>query len=104
MTREEQIEQAAKKYVKDIVTPLPASLMTAYIKGAEYADQHPINYDGKAMLHVLNKGYEQGWEDAVNKACEWLNANYAEIYLLARGGFSSDRVVEQFKKYMEENK
>lgn len=104
MTREEQIEQAAKKYVKDIVTPLPASLMTAYIKGAEYADQHPIHYDGKAMLHVLNKGHEQGYNDAIDKACEWLNANYAEIYLLARAGVSSDKVVEQFKKYMEENK
>lgn len=104
MTREEQIEQAAKRYVKDIVTPLPASLMTAYIKGAEYADEHPINYDGKAMLHVLNKGHGQGWKDAIDKACEWLNANYAEIYLLARGGFSSDMVVEQFKKYMEESK
>ena len=102
MTREEQIEQAAKRYVKDIVTPLPASLMTAFIKGAEYADEHPINYDGKVMLHVLNKGHEQGYKGAIDKACEWLNANYAEIYLLARGGFSSDKVVEQFKKYMEE--
>ena len=104
MTREEQIEQAAKKYVKDIVTPLPASLMTAFIKGAEYADRTPIHYDGKAMLHVLNKGHEQGYNDAIDKACEWLNANYAEIYLLARGGVSSDKVVKQFKKYMEENK
>lgn len=102
MKRAEQIEQAAKRYVKDIVTPLPASLMTAFIKGAEYADQNPIHYDGKAMLHVLNKGHEQGYKDAIDKACEWLNANYAEIYLLARGGFSSDKVVEQFKKYMEE--
>jgi hypothetical protein len=43
MTREEQIEQEAKKYVKDIVTPLPASLMTAFINGAEWADEHPRN-------------------------------------------------------------
>lgn len=104
MKRAEQIEQASKRYVKDIVTPLPASLMAAFIKGAEYADQNPINYDGKAMLYVLNKGHEQGWKDAIDKACEWLNANYAEIYLLARGRFSSDKVVEQFKKYMEESK
>ena len=41
MTREEQIEQAAKRYVKDIVTPLPASLMTAFEKGAMWADEHP---------------------------------------------------------------
>jgi hypothetical protein len=40
MTREEQIEKAAKRYVKDIVTPIPASLMAAFVKGAEWADKH----------------------------------------------------------------
>ena len=51
-----------------------------------------------------NDGYSDGYKDAVDKAYEWLNANYAEIYLLARAGVSSDKVVEQFKKYMEESK
>ena len=94
MKREEQIEQAAKRYVKDIVTPLPASLMTAYIKGAEYADEHPINYDGKAMLHVLNKGHEQGYKDAIDKACEWLKCNFN----------MPDDFESHFRKAMEENK
>ena len=76
MTREEQIRKAAKRYVKDIVTPLPASLMTAFIKGAEYADEHPINYDGKAMLHVLNKGHEQGYRKATDNALIWLREKY----------------------------
>ena len=100
MTREEQIEQAAKRYVKDIVTPLPASLMTAFIKGAEYADEHPINYDGKAMLHVLNKGHEQGWKDAVAKASIF-------VYQLATAlpdisYTDADKMTDNFKKYMEE--
>lgn len=42
MTRAEQIEKAANKYVKDIVTPLPASLAVAFVKGAEWADAHPM--------------------------------------------------------------
>lgn len=43
MKRDEQIEQAANKYVKDIVTPLPASLTVAFEKGALWADRHPQN-------------------------------------------------------------
>ena len=94
MKRAEQIEQAAKRYVNDIVTPLPASLMTAFIKGAEYADEHPINYDGKAMLYILNKGHEQGYKDAINKACEWLKGNV----------WCEKEFFERFRKAMEENK
>ena len=94
MKRAEQIEQAAKRYVKDIVTPLPASLMTAFVKGAEYADRTPIHYDGKAMLHVLNKGHEQGCKDTINKACEWLKCNFN----------MPDDFESHFRKAMEENK
>ena len=100
--RQDQIEQAAKRYVKDIVTPLPASLMTAFIKGAEYADQNPINYDGKAMLHVLNKGHEQGWKDAFAKASIF-------VYQLATAFpdtsyIDVDKIRDNFKKYMEEQR
>ena len=100
MTREEQIRKAANKYVKDIVTPLPASLMTAFIKGAEYADRTPIHYDEKAMLHVLNKGHEQGWKDAVEKASLFV------YHLAAHPNVAIDgmELEESFKKYMEENK
>jgi len=94
MKRAEQIEQAAKRYVKDIVTPLPASLMTAFVKGAEYADRAPIHYDGKAMLHVLNKGHEQGYKDAIDKTCEWLKCNFN----------MPDDFESHFRKAMEENK
>ena len=44
MSREEQIEQAAERYMKGIVTPLPASIKTAFINGAEWADEHPYLY------------------------------------------------------------
>ena len=96
MTRQEQIEQAAKKYIKDIVTPLPASLMTAFVKGAEWADEHPINYDGKAMLHVLNKGAAIGRREMLDKACEWLNEN------LPWSSKPPRQIIEEFKQAMEE--
>ena len=111
MKRAEQIEQAAKRYVKDIVTPLPASLMTAFIKGAEYADQNPIHYDGKAMLHVLNKGHEQGYNDAIDKACWFLKKRMwehtflsDEVYVVDGVSSSISEFIRNFKDYMEENK
>ena len=40
MTREEQITKAAKAYIKDITTDIPATLQVMFIKGAEWADAH----------------------------------------------------------------
>ena len=31
---------------------------------------------GGELLHVLNKGHEQGYRDAIDKACEWLKYNF----------------------------
>jgi len=110
MKRAEQIEQAAKKYVKDIVTPLPASLMTAFVKGAEYADRAPIHYDGKAMLHVLNKGHEQGYRKATDNALIWLEEKYeVENYfdkfdIDGLPIFNYEKFENDFIKAMEENK
>jgi hypothetical protein len=92
MTREEQIEKAAKRYVKDIVTPIPASLTVTFEKGAMWADEHPVNYDGKAMLHVLNKGAAVGRREMLDKACEWLK----------KSTILADTTIERFKKEMEE--
>ena len=86
MTRQEQIEQAAKKYVKDIVTPLPASLMTAFMQGAEWADAHPDLYS------VTRKAVEREREYLIEKACDWLRAST----ILA------ETTIERFKKAMEE--
>ena len=108
--RQEQIEQAAKRYVKDIVTPLPASLMTAYINGAEYADQNPIHYDGKAMLHVLNKGHEQGYRKATDNALIWLEEKYEvenyfdKIDIDGSPIFNYGKFEDDFKQAMEESK
>ena len=40
MTREEQIFKAAKAYIKDITTDIPATLQVVFIKGAEWSDAH----------------------------------------------------------------
>lgn len=40
MNRQEQITKAAKAYIKDITTDIPATLQVMFIKGAEWADAH----------------------------------------------------------------
>ena len=57
-----------------------------------WADEHPINYDGKAMLHVLNKSAEQAKKQMLDKACEWLR----------KSTILADTTIERFKQTMEE--
>ena len=90
MTREEQIIEASQLYAKHQQKP--------FMDGALWADQNPVNYDGKAMLHVLNKGAAIGRREMLDKACEWLNNFYNEdthSYLVKED-------IEGFRKAMEE--
>ena len=90
MTREEQIIEASQLYAKHQQKP--------FMDGARWADQNPVNYDGKAMLHVLNKGAAIGRREMLDKACEWLNNFYNEdthSYLVKED-------IEGFRKAMEE--
>lgn len=40
---------------------------SAFLAGAEWADENPIHYDGKAYLYVLHKGVEQGKKEIIDK-------------------------------------
>ena len=71
MTRQEQIKQQAKLLCNTV------SPEEYFIMGAEWADQHPMTYDGKAMLYVNRRSHENGYKEAVDKACEWL---YDHLY------------------------
>ena len=57
-------------------------------------------YNGKAMLHVLEKGVKQGKREAINRACEWLNDNLHHYW----GSISADphNFLFDFRKAMEE--
>ena len=47
--------------------------LDGYEAGYQQAIEHPT---GGELLYVLNKGHEQGYKDAFNKACEWLKYNF----------------------------
>ena len=89
MSREEQIEKAAERYMKGIVTPLPASIKTAFIKGAEWTDEHPTT-------------------EWIDKACEWLK-EYVCDYLDRDEEYQLPIIdvadlINDFKKDMEEQR
>ena len=66
------------------------------IEGAEWADEHPVNYDGKAMLHILEKGVKQGKRELIDKACEF----FAPYIPDNSGGYDRALVIERFKNYI----
>lgn len=83
MNRQEQITKAAKAYVKDITTDIPATLQVMFIKGAEWADEHPK--DGLV---------------SIDKVCEYL-ANHIDKGLVIYNNntwLKRDEFIEKLKK------
>ena len=58
-----------------------------------------LEYNGKAMLHVLTKGVEQGKREILDKACEWLKKNRKNYSSNALG---EEYLIDDFKKAMKE--
>lgn len=108
MTREEQIVEAAKAKEEEtgfcelVKSPVSRGVDSAcgigFIEGAVWADEHPINYDGKAMLHVLNKGAAIGRREMLDKACEWLE----QRQLVDLEVPNIEKFINDFRKDMEE--
>lgn len=53
-------------------------------------------------LSDMMYGWELGWKDAINKACEWLKFNYVEFTDNSRLGLNINELIKDFKKAMEE--
>ena len=98
MTRQEKLEKAATKYAQDKY--LPVQTAQSFKAGAKWADEHPADYDGKAMLYVLNKGVEQGKQEMLDKTCEWLENNLLNYW--QQINTDSSKFIEDFRKAMEE--
>lgn len=47
------------------------------------------------------KGYDQAFQDFMEKACEWLSKNVRNYYSAYA---TSDKLIEQFKNYMQDEK
>ena len=117
MTREEQIIHAALEAGKQPMpigkiwnSPLGRRAMSAYeigfLDGAEWADAQPTDEVLKLrkMFESDPDAYKQGYEDAFDKACEFLKSYRQETpdgmgYI---AGIVNDETIEDFRKYMEE--
>lgn len=97
MKRQDELNEAWGKYANKCST----EIMQALAFALRWCDAHPINYDGKAMLYVNNKSHENGYKEAVDKACDWLK-NYAHIYVSeTTGDLTEDELINAFRKAMK---
>lgn len=46
-------------------------------------------------------GWELGYKDAIERACEWLKNNHADIFIRYIRGYDADDEIELLKQYME---
>lgn len=62
-------------------------------------------YNGKAMLHVLTKGVEQGKREILDNACEWLSKHFYDKDYEIRDDegywIDADLMITDFRKAMK---
>lgn len=109
MTREEEKEHQSHLYTKvrcDLVEiPDWEEVEFGFQAGMEYADEHPIHYDGQAMLYVLQKGVKQGKKEMLDKAIEWLRNETMGLLLQPKENYELvQEFVDCFKEAMEDKK
>lgn len=92
-SREYNISIAACEYYEK--NPAGDS-MTAFEEGANWADEHPKETNGKELLYVCQRTAERTKKEMIEKACKWLG-NYAELT-----GIDFETIKESFLKAMEE--
>ena len=94
MTREKQIIEEAKLCASantQIIGDWGEHYL-GFIHGAKWADAHPVVKVGGAL-----KNYERGYEDAIDKACDWLKNDFEELTRL----HLNDIVINKFRKAMK---
>lgn len=101
MTRGKERQQAAKDYCHNLIGEATFGQFVAHMAGSKWADENPVSYDGKAMLYVNNKSHENGYKEAVDKACKWLK-DYAHMFVSeTTGDLCEDDLINEFRKDMK---
>lgn len=79
--RQQQILEEAKNLHKDKYNC--DGFCPDFIVGAEWAGAHPKAAYNDVVLHGGSDAYEQGYRDAVEKACKWLEEHISD-YIVYR--------------------
>ena len=91
--RKEEIQQAAIENNRRF-----AERRIGFIQGAEWSDEHPVNYDGEALLYAVNKTAERTKKEVIDKVCEWVKHNYHNY---AHNRLGEEYIVNDLRKAME---
>lgn len=92
MTRAKEITKEAKKFAKEIDDKeIAEDVQDAFEQGAEWADAHP-DIDVRTMA-----AWQSGYNEAIDKACEWLENDFEELTKL----HLDDIVIDKFRKAMK---
>ena len=83
------------------------SCWTEKPQGDGYTEYVHESYHAQALLHVLNKGVEQGKKEMLEKLYKWLEddfivENYNDIDVDGNLDFQYDKFLNDIKKLMEE--
>lgn len=97
MTRKEQIEDYVMRYPAD--TGLGVVCRNVAREAIQWADEHPVNYDGQAYMYVCNKSAERAKNETISNACEWLE-KHAIKYYKGRKFLGYKELIEDFKVAM----
>jgi hypothetical protein len=80
--------------------------MTREERAYNYASKkNPSKFTVSEIAKHYDDGYADGYKDAIDKACEWLEknaCNYEYSGGTCDSWFSASDLVESFRKYMEE--
>ena len=108
MIRHKEIWSASLKYAdehpSDYINEMYdiVDIEKAFKAGAKWADANPANYEGKAMLHVLEKGVKQGKKEMLDKAYGWINLHIGELSDIYTRSAIRNKFLDDFRKAMEE--
>ena len=103
MTREEQIKLIAFETSSN---DYPISEYEGFVRGAKWADAHPNDEVLKLrkMFESDPDAYKQGYKDASEKAYEFIKEcfSFEDSWHVEGETTIMDKVIEDFKKAMEE--
>lgn len=97
-------ENISYSTIADVMYDYNAEKRRVFIEGYEQGCKDTIGHpSGGELLHVLNKGVEQGYKDAVAKAFEWIEKfAYNSVITDNIGEREKQAIIISFKEYLEE--
>lgn len=97
MTRNDEIKEMAKSYARCMTSDedMQVAFGDALIRGAKWADAHP-DIDVRTMA-----AWQSGYNEAIDKACEWLEENMNDVGIRFMRGDEIKDIVDLFRKAMK---